>query len=90
MHCLNLFNQNSKFKNGRTGLQEKVRGPEGDAPSRPLQPWHFFCGVETERRFVNVYLHCIVNNLTQISKICSCPLDTFLRTPVLIISWKIV
>jgi len=38
--------------------------------------------VETVQRFVNVHLHCIVNNLIRISKIATLPpVEKFLWTP---------
>ena len=41
------------------------------------------CGVEREKRFVNVHLHFIVNNLKRISKISTLPpLEKFLRAPM--------
>ena len=40
-------------------------------------------GVERVKRFVNVYLHCIVSSLKRISKISTLPLlEKFLRTPM--------
>ena len=39
--------------------------------------------VERTKRFVNVYLHCIVSNLKRISKISTLPpLEKFMRTPM--------
>jgi len=46
---------------------------------------HFHYGVERAKRFVNVHWHCIGSNMERISKISSLfPLETFLRTPVLL------
>jgi len=35
---------------------------------------HFLCGVETAKRFVNVYLLCNVSNLKNISNMMTLPL----------------
>jgi len=45
--------------------------------------------VETVMRFVNVHLHCIVSNLTRISKMLTLlPLKKFLQTPMNLIYAK--
>jgi len=36
---------------------------------------HFLCGVEREKRFVKVHLHCIVSNSNIISKMSTLPLS---------------
>jgi len=48
--------------------------------------WHFLCGVETVKRFVDVHLHCNDSNLKNISYMMTLPpsLEKFLRTPMAI------
>jgi len=47
---------------------------------------HFLCSVETVKRFVNVHLHCNVNNLKNVSNMMMLPspLEKFLRTSMAI------
>jgi len=49
-----------------------------------VQPAPQTNGVEREKRFMNVHLHCIVSNLKRISKILTLPtpLEKFMRTPL--------
>ena len=43
----------------------------------------FLCGGERVKRFVNIYLLCIVSNLKRVSKISTLfPLEKYLRKPV--------
>ena len=39
----------------------------------PMHAGHYLWDVERVNRFVNVHLHCIVNNLKKISKILMLP-----------------
>jgi len=44
---------------------------------------YFLCGVENVKRFVNVHVCCIVNNLKRVNKKTTLPpLEKFLQTPM--------
>jgi len=57
-----------------------VNAPHFGCSCRNLM--HFFCGVKSAKRFVNVHLYSIVSNLKRMQIVDFAPLENFLRTPV--------